>query len=110
MGAEVFQIILVALSSALGFLQGLIIYILRDTRREFRDLHSSQEIRVAKIEENIGNLRAEIPIRYVLRDDFIRTMGAFDYKLERIDRKMGKLECVRRASKGEGENNEHCGK
>jgi hypothetical protein len=102
MGPEAFQILQIVFATILGGASGTIIFLLKDYKR-------NQDRRLEKLEDTVQAMQVMLPQRYVQRDDFIRTMGAFDYKLDRIERTIGQLECVRRLRRQGGGIDEPCG-
>ena len=50
-------------------------------------LHQSREIRAAlnkEVHKEIEALRSGLPLQYVLRDDFLRSISALDTKIDRM--------------------------
>ena len=61
---------------------GAIAYMLKDWKSSVEKKLEKDENRLDKLEEKIANLRAELPIVYVSRDDFLRGMSNIDNRLD----------------------------
>lgn len=50
-----------------------------------------QEKRTTELEQKYNDLRADLPLLFVTREDYIRTLNAVDAKLDKQDIKLDKL-------------------
>lgn len=70
---------------------GVIGYFIKDTNDKIQERIKQNEIKINKTDEKLENLeqkfndfKAELPTKYVQKDDFIRAMSNVDTKLDKI--------------------------
>lgn len=54
-------------------------------------LPTEQDQKIGKVNEALHNLAASLPHAYVLREDWIRNMTSFDFKLEKVRKGIDEL-------------------
>ena len=57
-------------------------YFLRDMRETLNKQIAKQDERIDKIVQNLVDLREELPMKYVLRDDFLRAVSGLDNRID----------------------------
>lgn len=72
-------------------LLGVIGYFLRDIRSDIKDNLKAQDKKIEKIAVDLADFKAQLPMKYVLRDDFLRAIANQDYKLDMLGKELGKV-------------------
>ena len=54
-------------------------------------LATKQGVRMEKLETNFNDLKSDLPLLYVLREDFVRTMNNVESKIGGMDNKLDRL-------------------
>ena len=65
-------------------LVGIILNLLYEMRRSNNEHLKQQAEKIDKVQQDVENLRANLPIQYVLRDDFLRSVSNLDTKVDRV--------------------------
>ena len=86
----VIPLVILVLNVVLTALVGLVMFFMRDFRGSIRDQFSGQEKKIEAVKDDFSEFKARLPQQYVLRDDFIRTITAFDAKLDRMGENVSK--------------------
>lgn len=79
MSAETFQVFLMIFNTGLGICSGVIIFYLISLRHDFKKIAED----TSKLREEMHALETSLPDKYVMREDYIRTMAAFQNKQEK---------------------------
>lgn len=66
-----------------GAILGIIGYFLKDIRSSIREQQKSNQEEIKVLRADLEELRAELPEKFVLRDDYIRTLSNLENKIER---------------------------
>ena len=77
---------------------GAIAYMLKDWKSSIEKNLEKDEGRLDKLEEKLADLRAELPIIYVSRDDFLRAISGLDNRVDAGLRNI--LEQIQKMQKG----------
>ena len=72
-------------------LLGVIGYFLKDIRSEIRNTLKAQDAKIDKVAGDLADLKAQLPTKYVMRDDFLRAIANQDYKLDMLGKELGKV-------------------
>lgn len=91
LSGEVLRILWPIALGVLSFLMGAIGYFLKDIRASLRDKQDRQDRDIEKLRDDLGRFKESLPTVYVMRDDFLRSMTAFDMKLDVLSRDLGEL-------------------
>lgn len=62
-----------------------------DLQKLALSLPAEQDLKIGKVNEALHNLAASLPHAYVLREDWIRNMTSFDFKLEKVRKGVDEL-------------------
>ena len=63
----------------------------RTTISEIRNATKKNTERIEKLEDNFNNLKSDLPIVYVLREDFVRSMNNVEGKMGGMDAKLDRI-------------------
>lgn len=78
-----------------GAILGLIGYFLKDIRSSIREQQKTSQEEIKALRADLEELRAELPIKYVMRNDYIRTLSNLENKIERnfdaVNKKLDKI-------------------
>lgn len=86
----VIPLVILVLNVVLTALVGLVMFFMRDFRGSIREKFSEQDKKIDGVKDDLSEFKARLPQQYVLRDDFIRTITAFDTKLDRMGENVNK--------------------
>lgn len=81
--------VLLVMQLVVGGLLTWLIAIYKSGRVEALDRRKAQDEKIEAVKDDLQDFKASLPQRYVLRDDFIRTMTGFDAKLDRLAELIG---------------------
>lgn len=70
---------------------GIIGYFLRDIRQGILSKHNTQDKKIESIEKDVVALRESLPQKYVLRDDFIRSVAGLDNKMDSVCKEVNEI-------------------
>lgn len=76
---------------ALGAGVGAIGYFLKALHKDINGKFAHAEGKIDRVEHDLMEFKAELPVRFVLKDDYIRTISSFEYKLDGLSAKMDRL-------------------
>lgn len=65
-------------------LMGIILNLLYNMRSDHKEERTETKKRIAQVDEKIENMRASMPMQYVLRDDFLRSISGLDTKIDHM--------------------------
>ncbi len=78
-----------------GAILGIIGYFLKDIRASIREQQKANQDEIKVLRTDLEELRAELPEKFVLRDDYIRTLSNLENKIERnfdaVNKKLDKI-------------------
>jgi septal ring factor EnvC (AmiA/AmiB activator) len=78
------QLGLMAVGAAFGVCSGLVAFYLKDLRRAVREEQASLAEELSRLRREAARLEAALPEKYVLRDDFVRTVVGFEHRLDAL--------------------------
>lgn len=85
----------IIISIGAGAILGLIGYFLKDIRSSIREQQKTNQEEIKILRADLEELRAELPIKYVMRNDYIRTLSNLENKIERnfdaVNKKLDKI-------------------
>jgi hypothetical protein len=70
---------------------GAIGFFLKTTMTEIKTKLKDNEARIQKVEENLNNLKSDLPFIYTTREDHAAAMNAVDRKITGMDKKLDKM-------------------
>lgn len=70
---------------------GAIGYFLRDIRSSINNRLTEQDKKIEKIEQDLSKLEKTLPLKYTLRDDFIRAVAGLENKMDCIFKELGEV-------------------
>jgi hypothetical protein len=85
------QVLLLAIGAVLGLCSGLVAFYLKDVRRALREEQSALSEELSRLRRDAARLEAGLPEKYVLRDDFVRTVVGFDHRLDGLTREVAEV-------------------
>jgi len=88
---ETIQLLMLAVGSVLGLCSGLVAFYLKDVRRALREEQQTLDEDLSRLGRELARLEAGLPEKYVLRDDFVRTVVGFDHRLDRLAREVAEV-------------------
>ena len=88
---EAVQLLLLAVGAALGLCSGLVAFYLKDVRRALREEQLTLAAELTRATRELAKLEAGLPEKYVLRDDFVRTVVGFDHRLDGLTREVAEV-------------------
>jgi len=65
-------------------LMGIILHLLYDIKATNEKRISENDKKIIAVSTDMEKLREMLPMRYVLRDDFLRSIGNLDTKVDRV--------------------------
>jgi hypothetical protein len=89
--ASMYPLIIVVLSALLLAVVSMVMYFLKDLKASFERAQKTQDDRIDSLNTNLSDLKARLPIDYVLRDDYVRAVAALDLKIDRMFRELTRL-------------------
>lgn len=84
---DISQIINIAITAIMG----LLVWSLQRNVAHMDNVIKSLGAKVAELEQKYNDLRADLPLLFTTREDFIRSMNGVDAKLDKQDSKLDKL-------------------
>jgi len=88
---EAVQLLLLAIGAVLGLCSGLVAFYLKEVRRALREGQNLLSVELARLGRELSRLEAGLPEKYVLRDDFVRTVVGFDHRLDGLTREVAEV-------------------
>ncbi len=58
----------------------------KQEKQDRKDKDTAQDEKIAQVEHNFMEFKADLPKHYVLKDDFIRVVSIFEKKLEDVSK------------------------
>lgn len=65
-------------------IMGWLAYFIKQTLQEMKNKNEQQDAKIAEVQKELNNLKADLPLIYVTREDYIRTMNNIDKKLDKM--------------------------
>lgn len=66
-------------------------FFLKTTLAEIKSKLKENDTRISKVEENLNNLKSDLPFIYTTREDHATAMNAVDRKISDMDKKLDRL-------------------
>ncbi len=86
-----------------SLLLGVLGYLLRDMRTDLKEKQSTQDTKIEALDRRLTSVVESLPKEYVLREDFIRAVGAIELKIDAMARDVGEIaKAISRLSAGGG--------
>ncbi|TEB09155.1 hypothetical protein [Pelotomaculum propionicicum] len=63
---------------------GLIAYLVRDLKNSIENKVKKNTSDIESLQKELGDLKADLPFVYVMREDFVRAMANVEVKLDKI--------------------------
>ena len=76
---------------ALTTIVGALAWFVKSAIAEMRDGNKQTAQRVSAMEKELANMKADFPMVYVLREDFIRSMNSVEASMKRTEDKLATL-------------------
>lgn len=70
---------------------GAMAYFLKALHRDIRDKFQNAEAKIGRAERELLEFKAQFPKHYVMKDDYIRTITGFEFKLDDLSKKIDTL-------------------
>ena len=88
-------IILGTISTIIAIALGMIGRFLMDIKASLEKQQTENKLEIKNLREDLNDLKAELPVKFVLRDDFIRVVSNLENKMDRnfemLNKKLDKL-------------------
>lgn len=81
---QVTAIIGTAASLLCTIVVGALAYFIKKTLASLEDADRNNSTHIARVEEKLNDLKADLPLVYVTREDYIRVMNRVEDKLDQI--------------------------
>lgn len=88
------SLLLPALVITISFLSaavGIIGYFLKDIKTSQKEKDEKQDEEIKSVKKDLADFKAQLPLDYVLRDDFVREISTFNRKMDRVIREVSGL-------------------
>lgn len=69
---------------------GWVAYFIKQNSSRIEEKNKSQDNKIEEVKQELADLKADLPLIYVTREDYIRTMNNVNDKLDKIYDKMMK--------------------
>jgi len=89
--ADLYRPALIIVYTLLGAALAVIGYFLRNLHRTIEKELTAQDQLIENVRNDVSNLKSSLPVKYVLRDDFIRAVASLDNKMENIGREVSEI-------------------
>lgn len=63
---------------------GIILYQSREMQHTVNHDMRDSRAKIAEVHQEVENLKSALPMQYVLRDDFLRSISSLDTKMDRL--------------------------
>jgi len=90
--AGVVLFVLGAALSVIGYFGRQLLVQLRAQHAELKALLKAESVRITEVDRKVMDLRAELPEKYVRRDDYVRVQAIIDARLDSIYTKLVSFE------------------
>lgn len=80
-----------ALQTVITVLIGAVGWGIKNTLAELKNDNQKNREAIKKVEQDLSDLKSDLPIVYVLREDFIRSLNNVDTQMGKIDGKLDRL-------------------
>lgn len=70
---------------------GIIAYFLRDMKKSFDDKISQNKNDITKVQEDLDDFKEKVSDKYVMKEDFVRSMTTVDKRFDIVDEKLDKI-------------------
>lgn len=77
--------------SLLSAAVGIIGYFLKDIKSSQKEKDTAQDKEIAAVKKDLSDFKAQLPLDYVLRDDFVREISTLNRKMDRVIREVSGL-------------------
>jgi hypothetical protein len=79
------------IQTATVILLGIVGYFLKDMKKTHEEKIAENKEDIKALRKDFDTFKDEAPMRYVYRDDFIRTITGVDKQFENVDTKLDKI-------------------
>jgi hypothetical protein len=70
---------------------GVIAYFLRDMKKSFEDKHLQNKCEISKVQEDLEDFKEKVADKYVMKEDFVRSITSVDKRFDVLDEKLDKI-------------------
>lgn len=81
---DISQILMYAFQTIITILIGIAGWSMKNSVSELKDAIKCNRDEIAKVKNDLADLKSDLPLVYVLREDFIRVMNNVDNKLDKL--------------------------
>lgn len=82
--ATALSILQYVLPLVLTGIMGWLAYFIKKTIDEMKEKNKEQDKKIEDVQKELSDLKADLPLIYVTREDYIRTMNNIDSKLDKM--------------------------
>lgn len=79
---------------------GIIAYFLKDMKKGFEEKHIQNKCEITKVQEDLEDFKEKVSDKYVMKEDFVRSMTTVDKRFDIVDEKLDKIYYTMCNSKG----------
>lgn len=77
--------------AAISGLGAIIGYLLKDIRSSVKEQQQDHKEAIEEVKKDLANFKEQVPKEYVLRDDFVRTIGSIEYRINQVGKDVKEL-------------------
>lgn len=70
---------------------GIIAYFLKDMKKSFEDKHLQNKCEITKMQEDLDDFKEKVADKYVMKEDFVRSITSVDKRFDILDEKLDKI-------------------
>lgn len=89
--SSMYPVIIIVLAAMVVGAISLASFLLKDLKNSFEKAQTRQDCRIDAVDAKIAELHARLPIDYVRRDDYVRSMAGLELKMDRMYRDVTRL-------------------
>jgi len=83
-GLDGYKVALAIINFGLGIMMTFLTMSVKEVRDNIKERLQEQRAEIQAVREDLAQFKASAPHRYVLREDFIRSISVLDHKLDRM--------------------------
>lgn len=69
----------------------IIAYFLKEMKKSFEDKHLQNTCEIAKVQEDLKEFKEKVADKYVMKEDFVRSITTVDKRFDILDEKLDKI-------------------
>lgn len=85
------SIVVTIVTSIFSVLLGIVGYLLHDLRTTIKEDINEHEAEIDELKKEIADDRADMPRKFVMRDDFLRAISNLDSKIDNVSSEISEM-------------------